>query len=220
MTSPGGPPQGAGSFSGSGGAPGYASTQTTQATQATSSANGGLGGEVHTLERAIYEVKRIIVGQDQLVERILVGLLAKGHVLLEGVPGVAKTLAVETFAKVVGVVTDDGRTALLVVDALDRIDLHKAREALQAGHVRLLTEDELAALTPGCDAGAVPAIGELFGLPMHVDHAIREDAEISFAAGSHRFSVRVDRPAWERAAAVEYADLAADEDGRPAWARS
>jgi len=57
---------------------------------------------VHTLERAIFEVKRIIVGQDQLVERILVGLLAKGHVLLEGVPGVAKTLAVETFAKVVG----------------------------------------------------------------------------------------------------------------------
>jgi MoxR-like ATPase len=54
------------------------------------------------LERAIFEVKRIIVGQDQMVERMLVGLLAKGHVLLEGVPGVAKTLAVETFAKVVG----------------------------------------------------------------------------------------------------------------------
>ena len=64
--------------------------------------NGGLASEVHTLERAVFEVKRIIVGQDQLVERMLVGLLAKGHVLLEGVPGVAKTLAVETFAKVVG----------------------------------------------------------------------------------------------------------------------
>ena len=62
----------------------------------------GLAAEVHTLERAIFEVKRIIVGQDQLVERMLVGLLSKGHVLLEGVPGVAKTLAVETFAKVVG----------------------------------------------------------------------------------------------------------------------
>lgn len=67
----------------------------------TAGANG-LAGEVNLLERAIFEVKRIIVGQDQLVERILVGLLAKGHVLLEGVPGVAKTLAVETFAKVVG----------------------------------------------------------------------------------------------------------------------
>jgi len=54
------------------------------------------------LERTAFEVKRVIVGQDRLVERILVGLLAKGHLLLEGVPGVAKTLAVETFATVVG----------------------------------------------------------------------------------------------------------------------
>ncbi len=54
------------------------------------------------IEKAIFEVKRVIVGQDQLVERILVGLLARGHILLEGVPGVAKTLAVETFATVVG----------------------------------------------------------------------------------------------------------------------
>ena len=54
------------------------------------------------LERTMYEVKRVIVGQDKLVERILVGLLAKGHILLEGVPGVAKTLAVETFATVIG----------------------------------------------------------------------------------------------------------------------
>ncbi|AZI59482.1 MoxR family ATPase [Nakamurella antarctica] len=54
------------------------------------------------LERTIFEVKRVIVGQDRLVERILVGLLAKGHLLIEGVPGVAKTLAVESFARVVG----------------------------------------------------------------------------------------------------------------------
>ena len=55
-----------------------------------------------TLERTIFEVKRVIVGQDRLVERILVGLLAKGHILIEGVPGVAKTLAVESFARAVG----------------------------------------------------------------------------------------------------------------------
>ncbi|MGZ4555080.1 MAG: chaperone MoxR1, partial [Mycobacteriaceae bacterium] len=54
------------------------------------------------LERVIFEVKRVIVGQDRMIERMLVGLLAKGHMLLEGVPGVAKTLAVETFATVVG----------------------------------------------------------------------------------------------------------------------
>jgi MoxR-like ATPase len=54
------------------------------------------------LERVVFEIKRVIVGQDRLVERMLVGLLARGHLLLEGVPGVAKTLAVETVATVVG----------------------------------------------------------------------------------------------------------------------
>jgi MoxR-like ATPase len=58
--------------------------------------------DAQLLERTVFEVKRVIVGQDRLVERMLVGLLSRGHLLLEGVPGVAKTLAVETFAKVVG----------------------------------------------------------------------------------------------------------------------
>ncbi len=54
------------------------------------------------LERAMFEVKRVVVGQDHMVERMLVGLLARGHLLLEGVPGVAKTLAVRTLAETVG----------------------------------------------------------------------------------------------------------------------
>ncbi|MFD0581541.1 AAA family ATPase [Dactylosporangium darangshiense] len=54
------------------------------------------------LERALFEVKRVIVGQDLMIERMFVSLLSRGHVLLEGVPGVAKTLAVETLARVVG----------------------------------------------------------------------------------------------------------------------
>ncbi|MFD0786107.1 AAA family ATPase, partial [Micromonospora azadirachtae] len=54
------------------------------------------------LEQTLSEVKRVIVGQDRLVERLLVALLADGHCLLEGVPGVAKTLAAQTLATVVG----------------------------------------------------------------------------------------------------------------------
>ncbi len=54
------------------------------------------------LERALFEVKHVVVGQDAMVERMMIGLLARGHVLLEGVPGVAKTLAVRTLATVVG----------------------------------------------------------------------------------------------------------------------
>ncbi|MFF5214705.1 AAA family ATPase [Micromonospora sp. NPDC000442] len=54
------------------------------------------------LDQTLFEVKRVIVGQDRLVERLLVALLADGHCLLEGVPGVAKTLAAQTLATVVG----------------------------------------------------------------------------------------------------------------------
>ncbi len=54
------------------------------------------------LEQTLFEVKRVIVGQDRLVERLLTALVADGHCLLEGVPGVAKTLAAQTLATVVG----------------------------------------------------------------------------------------------------------------------
>ena len=52
------------------------------------------------LESALYEVKKIIVGQDYILERVLIGLLADGHILLEGPPGLAKTLILKTFAEV------------------------------------------------------------------------------------------------------------------------
>ncbi|WP_304105927.1 MoxR family ATPase [Mycolicibacterium bacteremicum] len=55
-----------------------------------------------TVERALFEMKHVVVGQDRMLERLIVGLLANGHVLLEGVPGIAKTLAVRTVATVVG----------------------------------------------------------------------------------------------------------------------
>ncbi|GAA5035159.1 MoxR family ATPase [Terrabacter aeriphilus] len=54
------------------------------------------------LEQALYEVKRTIVGQDVLVERMLVALLARGHLLVEGVPGLAKTMAIKTLAQAIG----------------------------------------------------------------------------------------------------------------------
>ncbi len=54
------------------------------------------------LQEALHEIKRVIVGQDAMLERLLVSLLASGHVLLEGVPGLAKTLTVKTLAAVLG----------------------------------------------------------------------------------------------------------------------
>ncbi len=52
-------------------------------------------------ERVLYEVKKIVVGQDHFLERVLVAMLAQGHLLVEGVPGLAKTLTVKTLARTV-----------------------------------------------------------------------------------------------------------------------
>lgn len=122
------------------------------------------------------------------------------------------------FAKVVGVATPDGRSALLLVDAPDHVDLAKARRLMGAADVRVLTESEFAALAPDCEPGTIPPVPELFGVPVYADFALREVPELAFHAGSHRFTVHVDRLAWERAAGVAWADLAQD-DGEPAWAR-
>ncbi|HET9492613.1 MAG TPA: MoxR family ATPase [Chloroflexia bacterium] len=54
------------------------------------------------MERVLYEVKRVIVGQDHLLERMVVALLARGHILVEGVPGLAKTMAIKTLAQAIG----------------------------------------------------------------------------------------------------------------------
>src|SRR3954466_11390612 len=53
------------------------------------------------MERLLFEIKKVIVGQDHLLERLIVALLARGHVLVEGVPGLAKTLAVKTVAQAI-----------------------------------------------------------------------------------------------------------------------
>jgi MoxR-like ATPase len=54
------------------------------------------------MEQVLYEVKKTIVGQDMLLERMLIALLCRGHILVEGVPGLAKTLAVKSLAGAIG----------------------------------------------------------------------------------------------------------------------
>ncbi|MFQ5427240.1 MAG: AAA family ATPase [Gaiellales bacterium] len=61
-----------------------------------------LGDDAAVLERLLMELRATIVGQNRMLERVLAGLLAGGHCLIEGVPGLAKTLTIETLAKAVG----------------------------------------------------------------------------------------------------------------------
>ena len=53
------------------------------------------------MEQILYEVKRVVVGQDRFLERVMVAVLAQGHLLVEGVPGLAKTLTVKTLANTI-----------------------------------------------------------------------------------------------------------------------
>src|ERR1700730_13364881 len=65
-------------------------------------ASSPAAAEVSSLmERMLYEVKKVVVGQDPFLERVLVAVLAQGHLLVEGVPGLAKTLTVKTLAQVI-----------------------------------------------------------------------------------------------------------------------
>ena len=135
----------------------------------------------------------------------------------------AETAALEgldprRFAKTLVVQASDGRRALLVVDAADQLDLHKAADALGAAHARLLNESEMQAIAPTFEVGTIPPVGELVGLEVLADTAVRDDPEIAFHAGSHHFTVHVDRAGWERATDVRYVDLAQTR-GEPAWAR-
>ena len=57
--------------------------------------------QAQMMERILYEVKRVVVGQDRFLERVMVAMLAQGHLLVEGVPGLAKTLTVKTLAQAV-----------------------------------------------------------------------------------------------------------------------
>jgi Ala-tRNA(Pro) deacylase len=125
-----------------------------------------------------------------------------------------------TFAKAVGIVADDDRRALVVLEATDHLDVLKARNLLGATRVRLMTEAELADACPGCEVGATPAAGVLFGLPTYVDESIRDVPVITFPAGSHAYTVHVDRPGWENALGVRYSPLAERRILEPAWMRS
>ena len=63
--------------------------------------NNKIEKESSFIKIIINEMKKIIIGQDEMIESLLIGLISNGHILLEGVPGLAKTLSITTLAKVV-----------------------------------------------------------------------------------------------------------------------
>jgi len=89
------------------------------------------------------------------------------------------------------VVEADGCLMLCALPAAFHIDLDQLRRELNANSARILEEDEIRSLFAGCDIGAEPPIGKLFGLPTLLDDSVQKQPEVLFQAGTHEDAVRM-----------------------------
>lgn len=80
---------------------------------------------------------------------------------------------------------------MTVLPATHKVDFSKLRSILGVDDIRLATEEEFRDLFPGCETGAMPPFGNLYGLPVYVDKVLEEDEEIVFQAGNHMQTVRM-----------------------------
>jgi Ala-tRNA(Pro) deacylase len=104
------------------------------------------------------------------------------------------------------IVDADGRTVMAVLPASHRLLMPELKAALEARHLMMLPEGELAKIFPECDLGALPPFGNLYGIDVWVDRAITDQGEIVFNAGTHVDAVRMKY--------ADYAQLAKPHVGR------
>jgi Ala-tRNA(Pro) deacylase len=96
------------------------------------------------------------------------------------------------------VVRLDQKYALAVLPASTKLDLHRLEEETGAKHAELASEIEFQAMFPGCELGAMPPFGNLYGLPVYCDTSLKEDKEIAFNAGTHTELIRLAYDDFER----------------------
>lgn len=113
-------------------------------------------------------------------------------------------------AKVV-VLRDGGDFFMVVVPAPSRLDLDLARGVLQRPNAELADEAEFAHLFPDCEAGAMPAFGNLYDIPVLVDESLTNDERIVFNAGTHVETISVLYEDFERLVRPKVARLAQDD---------
>ena len=92
----------------------------------------------------------------------------------------------------------DGKPALVVLPAGEKVDFDQIRANTGAHDVELATEQEFAALFPGCELGAMPPFGNLYGLDTYVTRSLADDEEIAFNAGTHTELIRMPYRDFER----------------------
>jgi Ala-tRNA(Pro) deacylase len=89
------------------------------------------------------------------------------------------------------VVRLDGRPVMVVVPAPYHVDLERLKEQTGAEEVELLDEQEFRNKFPGCEVGAMPPLGNLYGMPVYVEEELTADPEIAFNAGTHTEVIRM-----------------------------
>ncbi len=92
----------------------------------------------------------------------------------------------------------DGKMAMAVLAAPKRLDLESLRRAADANSVTLAGEKEFSSEFPDCEPGAMPPLGNLYGLKVYVDESLTEDRQIAFNAGSHAELIQMDYHQFER----------------------
>ena len=133
---------------------------------------------------------------------------AQGTAAASGIP--ASKLAKTVIAKI------DGAMNMVVVPACERVDLQLLKAVTGASTVALASEGEFLACFPNCEAGAMPAFGNLYGLPVVVDESVAANPQIVFNAGSHSELVRLAYADFERLVAPRVMPVAT----RPALAKA
>ena len=103
------------------------------------------------------------------------------------------------------IVQADGQFVMCALPASHRVDLETLKNQLQAAHIRLAEEDKLAELFPGCELGAEPPIGRLYGMATVMDESLLADDYVTFQAGTHRESVTMTLAEYRRLAQPEIA---------------
>ena len=85
----------------------------------------------------------------------------------------------------------DGKMAMAVLPASYKVDFDLLKKATGSGKIEIADEEEFKGLFPGCEVGAMPPFGNLYGMDVFVAKSLTEDEEIAFNAGSHRELVRM-----------------------------
>ena len=137
----------------------------------------------------------------------LVNYLGEEHVDYETIPHPTTFTAQETaasahipgieFAKTV-IVKIDGKLAMAVLPAQYKIHLGLLKQEAEANQVALASEEDFKDLFPGCETGAMPPFGNLYGMDVYVEESLLEDSEIAFNAGSHTELIKLSYLDFER----------------------